>query len=97
MTTTSILDRAGYEQMTREAREVRTGYGVLFVIAKCLFMVGFVFGRIVPCIVWCVKAVQKGYHAAYGPSKNMKIEALSAQVQRLEAELSRFTSITLEG
>lgn len=89
--TTAVLDKATYQQINQEAAEVRTGQTVLMAIASLFFAIGWLAGRIVPCLMWCTFAMRKGYRSAHGPSRRMQIAALAAQIEDLQMQLSRFS------
>ena len=90
MMTTAILDRRSYEQISRETADVRTGAVLLLAVARLFYFIGWVLGKIVPCLMWCGLAVRRGYVAAHGPSKRQQINDLAAQVAELRMQLSRF-------
>lgn len=89
--TTSVLERVPVERINRQAADVRTGHALLSAVAAMFFAAGWLAGRILPCLMWCGFAVREGFRAAHGPSKKMRIAALTAQVEDLKMQLSRFT------
>lgn len=89
--TTAILEHATYERINEQAAEVRTGHTLLSLIAAFFYLIGWLAGRVLPCLMWCGFAVREGFRAAHGPSKKMRIAALTAQVEDLQTQLSRFS------
>lgn len=89
--TTSVLDRVPVDDITAQARKVRTGRALLALVAALFFAVGWLAGRVVPVLMWCAFAVREGYRSAHGPSRKMQVDALTARVQELEMQLSRFS------
>jgi hypothetical protein len=89
--TTTTLDRVTLERINRQASEVRTGHTLLSVIAAVFYFAGWLAGRVLPCLMWCGFAVREGFRAAHGPSRKMRIAALTAQVEDLQMQLSRFS------
>jgi hypothetical protein len=89
--TTAILDQAAYERISAQAAQVRTGHTLLSVVASLFFFAGWLAGRVLPCLMWCGFAVREGFRAAHGPSRKMRIAMLTAQVEDLQLQLSRFS------
>jgi hypothetical protein len=89
--TTSVLDRVPVDRINRQAAGVRTGHTLLSVVAGLFFAVGWLAGRILPCLMWCGFAVREGFRDAHGPSKKMRIAALQAQIEDLQMQVSRFS------
>ena len=91
MTTSTLTERISLDDITAQAREVRTGRAILTAIAAVFFAIGWLAGRVVPWLLWCCFAVRKGYRSAHGPSRKMRIESLEAENAELRVQLSRFS------
>lgn len=91
MTTTAILDRIPVDKVTRQAAEVRTGHALLSVIAAFFYGIGWLAGRVVPCLMWCAFAMREGFRAAHGPSRKAQIAMLRAEIDDMRTQLSRFS------
>ena len=89
--TTAILDPATYDEISAEAAQVRTGRVLLQAVAGFFYLLGWLAGQVVPCLMWCFFAMRRGYRAAHGPSRRMQIITLQGQVRELQMQLSRFS------
>ena len=87
---TTMTERIPVGEINRQAAEVKTGRAVLTAIASVFFAAGWLAGRVVPVLLWCCFAVREGFRAAHGPGRKAQIEALTAQVEDLRLQLSRF-------
>jgi hypothetical protein len=87
---TTLADRVSLDEVNAQAREVRTGRALLSVVAALFFAVGWLAGRIIPLLMWCVFAVREGYRASHGPSRRMRLEAQAVEIRELKMQLSRF-------
>lgn len=93
--TTTWLDRVPVDQITAQARAVRPGRTVLTVIAGALFGLGWVVAKVFAvawlCVTWSWAAVGVGWAAGHGPSRGQRLAGQAAEIDRLRAELSRFS------
>jgi hypothetical protein len=89
---TTTLERIPVDRISRQAAEVRTGHALLSVIAAVFYAVGYAAGRIVPMLMWCGFAIREGFRPAHGPSRKMQVAMLTAEVDELRMQLSRFTT-----
>ena len=90
-----VLDRVPVDEITERAAAMRPGRFALTLAAIPFFLVGYavavVFGVLWKCGKWVAAAFLVGWTRAAGPSKTTRIAALTAQVEDLQMQVSRFS------
>ena len=91
--TTTVLDRVPVDAITERARQARPGRTLLTLIAGVLFGAGWLAAKAFAVVwlagTWSWTAVGVGWQSAHGPSRGQQIASLSAEVERLTAEVRR--------